>query len=211
MGAPDDEEVIRVRPRGNKSVDNKPPRVAKRIPGRKAKSEKKARPSKGDMMVQALVPPGNDEDEPLILLGPGPKRVDKFFPGTQAKSLDLLEIVTEILQTYQDGGGDVHEDVQAIAAFLRVPATVPKKAKQFLPTKGKNLLFEDRAHLTAAALLLLLSWVQRKRHQILSILMDYNAEADKKGTKMKRLQQALEEFLVGPESLRDNSKKSGGA
>ena len=172
---------------------------------------KRKRPARTDILVEAFrLRDEGAEDKPLTLLTVGTKGPERFFPGTKGKTLDLLEIVTEVLQTYQDGGGDTHADLAEIMSFLKVPALVPKKSKRFLPLRGKNIFYEDRAHLTAAALLLLLSWVQRKRHQVLSILMDFRSEGDREGTKMKRLQQALEEFLIGTESLRDNSKKSGG-
>lgn len=206
MGASDPEDEVRVPVRRKKTPHNPARRRHGRLPGRKSGTG--ARPAKGDMLIEAMGLGNEDLDKPVILLQSGSESMARFFPGTPDKSLELIGIAGEVLQTYQDGGGDPHADLIEIMQFLKVSATVPHKVKKFLPVRHKNLFADDRAHLTGAALLLLLSWVQRKRHQMLSILMDFQAETDERGTKMKRLQQALEEFLIGTESLQDNSKKS---
>lgn len=206
MDASDPEDEIRVPVKRKKTPHNPSRRRHGRLPGRKSGTG--ARPAQGDMLIEALRLGDEDLDKPLILLQSGSEGMARFFPGTPGKSLDLLEIAAEVLQTYQDGGGDPQSDLEELVKFVKVPALVSKKAKKFLPVRHKNLFADDRAHLTGAALLLLLSWVQRKRHQMLSILMDFQPQNDERGTKMGRLQQALEEFLIGTESLQDNSKKA---
>lgn len=178
---------------------------------RKAENEaKKHRPSHTDVVLAALE--GRELRKPAILLERDPAQwssdVEKFFPGTSGHKLQLFDICAEVLRTYELGGGDPKADLEEVSKFLS-QGPLPAEAYKYLP-RVKKLANDERLALTAGALLLLLSWVQRKREQVLSILMDFRSEADGEGSKMKRLQEALEEFLIGPESLRDNSKKSQG-
>lgn len=175
---------------------------------RKAEGVKKHRPSHTDVVLAALE--GRELNRPAILLerdqAEWSSDVEKFFPGTPGHKLQLFEICEEVLRTYELGGGDPKSDLEEVSKFLS-QGPLPPGAYKYLP-RVKKLANDERLALTAGALLLLLSWVQRKREQILSILMDFRSEADGDGSKMKRLQQAIEEFLIGPESLLDNSKKS---
>ncbi len=179
---------------------------------RKAKAESvKYRPSHGDVVLAAL------ERRPLtgkpaILLERNAEEwssdVEKFFPGTPGHKLQLFEICEEVLRTYELGGGDPKADLEEVSKFLS-QGPLPAGAYKYLP-RVKRLAQDERLALTAGALLLLLSWVQRKRQQILSVLMDFRSEAASEGSKMKALREAMEEFLLDPESYRDLSKKSQG-
>ena len=169
---------------------------------------KKHRPSSTDVILAALE--GRELDKPSILLERNSKEwsegVEKFFPGTPGHKLQLFEICAEVLQTYEDGGGNAKADLEQVSKFLS-QGPLPAGAYKFLP-RVKPIAKDERLALTAGALLLLLSWVQRKREQMLSILMDFRSEADGEGSKTKALREALEELLIGPANYMDNSKKS---
>ena len=195
---PEDGEVFQ------RKQARKPPSPPRRRM-RKGKG-KGSRATKGDILLEAMRQAEPDEKAQDLIDWERLRNNEgmaRFFPGSPGNSVDLIEIAEEVLRTYQEGVGDPVKDLAEMMKFLKIPAKFPRKAKNLMPLVGRNLFADDRAHLTAAAFLMLLSWVQRKRFQILDIMMGGNKDG-----KMTRLQQAIEEFLIGSESLWDFSKKS---
>ena len=174
---------------------------------RKLEQEKGGARGITDVLLRAMVPAQEYETastlgNPAVEVGTG---LDLFFPGSGPKRPTLLQIAEEVLVTYQDGNGDPESDLEELSKLIRL-GSLSKSSMELCPKTGERLFADDRAQLTACALLLLLSWVQRKRYEISAILMDYLPEKDGTG-KTGRVKEALAEFLLDPESYTQISKK----
>lgn len=154
---------------------------------RDKKKEKENRPLHTDMILRAL---GEDEgrssgDENIV------EDDGDLFPGSDYERLDFLKIAVEVLEKYKESGRDLSSDYKKVMRLGRTGKA--SEIPEGLVPAARSVYKDDRTDLIAGALVLLLSWLQRKRVEIIGILLDSNS-----GGKQTRFQNAIMDLLVGP-------------
>jgi len=119
-----------------------------------------------------------------------------YFPGYKGNQVNLMASIESQFEAYSKAGFDLDGDVRRLLAMTRTGDITRLKGFGFGPGV-RQVLTGDPANMTAAAYLLLLSWVQRTRVNLLKILMEPKSETVT--SKSAALRRELLMFLVGPE------------
>lgn len=124
--------------------------------------------------------------------------VDRLIPGVKAEERDILRLAQQVIGQAQGAYLDLDAVVLILnCAFARgsIDPTLSQPLGSWFPDREANTL--------GTALLLVLTWLQRLRHRVLSEGLGENVHA-----KQELIRSVIEELLLGPDNISEILGKS---